>query len=158
MFAPVWPAKGVGNLNHAGEAEERDMRTARMIFVLTLTFIVVGAASVSAQQAAVGQDVKSLAGKWIGYATPTSGSNFPIEVEVKPDGSCTSKLGAAMGTGTIAMDGGKIMADGHINGSGSAAAGARRSEITLSSKDGKQTISGTGRDNNGPYNYQLIKQ
>jgi hypothetical protein len=133
------------------------MRTARIIFVLTLTFIVVGAAYVSAQQAAVGQDVKSLAGKWVGFATPTSGSNFPIEVEVKPDGTYVSQLGATRGSGVITMDGGKLMVDGSINGSGAAAAGARRSEITVSSKDGKQTISGVGRDNQGPYNYQLIK-
>jgi hypothetical protein len=133
------------------------MRTARIIFVLALTFIVVGAAYVSAQQAAVGQDVKSLAGKWVGFATPTSGSNFPIEVEVRPDGTYTSHLGSTQGTGVITMDGGKLMVDGSINGSGAAAAGARRSEITVSSKDGKQTISGVGRDNQGPYNYQLIK-
>jgi hypothetical protein len=134
------------------------MRTARMIFALTLTFIVVGAAYVSAQQAAVGQDVKSLAGKWVGFATPTTGSNFPIEVEVKPDGTYTSQLGSTQGTGTITMDGGKLMVDGSINGHGAATAGARRSEITVSSKDGKQTISGIGRDNQGPYNYQLIKK
>ena len=129
-----------------------------MILVLVLSFVVVGTTYVSAQQAAVGQDVKSLAGKWVGWATPTSGSNFPIEVEVSPDGSYTSTLGAAMGNGTIKMEGGKLMAEGHINGSGAAAAGTRRSEITLSSKDGKQTISGTGRDDRGPYSYQLVKQ
>ena len=63
-----------------------------------------------------------------------------------------------MGTGTIKIAGGKLIAEGHLNGSGAAAAGAGRSEITVSSKDGKQTISGTGRENQGPYNFQLIKQ
>ena len=135
-----------------------EMRTARRILVLTLMFVVFAAAYVAAQQAAPGQDVKSLAGKWVGWGTPTSGSNFPVEVDVQPDGSYTSMMGSTMGKGTIKMEGGKLMAEGHITGSGSPAAGVGRSQLTLTSKEGKQKISGAGRDDRGPYNYELTKQ
>jgi hypothetical protein len=129
------------------------MRTARTILGFTLMFVVFAAASVAAQ------DVKSLAGKWVGMASPTSGSNVPLEVEVKPDGSYTSKWGSTMGKGAIKMDGGKLTAEGNlISGTGTAAAGTGKSELTLTSKDGKQVISGTGRDSGGPYNFQLTKQ
>ena len=37
-------------------------------------------------------------------------------------------------------------------------AGTGKSELTVTSKDGKQIISGTGRDSGGPYNFQLTKQ
>lgn len=135
------------------------MRTRRTIAGLTVAFIVFAAAYVSAQQAAVpGQDVKSLTGKWVGWATPTSGSNVPIEVEVRPDGSYTSMMGATTGSGTIMVDRGKLLADGHITGSGAPAAGTGRAELTVSTKDGKQMISGVGRDERGPYNFRLMKQ
>ena len=129
------------------------MRTARRILGFTLTVVVFAAAYVSAQ------DVKSLAGKWVGVASPTSGSNVPLQVEVKPDGSYTSMWGTTMGKGVIKMDGGKLTAEGNlISGTGTAAAGAGKSELTHTSKDGKQVISGTGRDSGGPYNFQLTKQ
>ena len=129
------------------------MRIARTILGFTLMFVVFAAASVSAQ------DVKSLAGKWVGMASPTSGSNVPLEVEVKPDGSYTSKWGSTMGKGVIKMDGGKLTAEGNlISGTGTAAAGAGKSELTVTSKDGKQVISGAGRDSGGPCNFQLTKQ
>src|SRR3954453_5898971 len=95
-----------------------DMRTARTMLGFSLMFVALVAGSVSAQQAMVGQDVKSLAGKWIGWATPTSGSAFPIEVEVQPDGSYTSQMRSTLGNGVIKQDGSKLVAEGHITGSG----------------------------------------
>ena len=133
-----------------------EMRAARTILGFTLMFVVFAAAYVSAQQAV---DVKSLAGNWIGFASPTSGSNVPLQVEVKPDGSYTSKWGSTMGKGVIKMDGGKLIAEGNlITGTSTAAAGVGKSELTVTSKDGKQVVSGTGRDQQGPYNFQLTKQ
>jgi hypothetical protein len=121
--------------------------------------VVFAATYVSAQQAMVAEDVKSLAGKWIGWLTPTSGSNVQVEVDVKPDGTYTSKLGTTMGKGTIKKEGGKLMAEGNlISGPGTAAAGAGKSELTVTSKDGKQLISGNGRDQHGPYNFRLTRQ
>ena len=131
------------------------MRTARAIG-FALMFGVFAAATVSAQAPA---DVKSLAGKWTGYASPTRGSNVPLEVMVKPDGTYASKWGGKDGTGSIKMEGGKLMAEGHLlYGTGATTAGTGKSELTLTTKDGKQMISGVGRDNDGPYNFQLTKQ
>lgn len=135
------------------------MRTARAMTVLALMFLVLTAAYASAQQAAVaGQDVQSLAGKWIGWGIPTSGSNFPVEVTVQPDGSYTSMMGSTIGQGTIKADGGKLTAEGSISGAAAPGAGQGRSELTVSTKDGKQMIEGAGRDQTGPYNFRLTKQ
>ena len=63
------------------------------------------------------------------------------------------------GQGTIKVAGGRLMADGHlVTGPNVTTAGEEKSELTLSSKSGKQVISGTGRDNDGPYAFQLTKQ
>jgi len=130
------------------------MRRARTILVLTLMFVVVAAASVSAQQ-----DVKSLSGKWVGWLTPTRGGNLPVEVDVQPDGSYTSQVGSTIGKGKITMEGGKIMAEGQlVNGVGGEQAGVGKSQLTVTSKDGKQMISGDGRNDLGPFNYRLTKK
>ena len=91
------------------------MRTARTVLGFTLMFVVFAAAYVSAQQAAPA-DIKSLAGKWSGYASPTRGSNVPLEVTVKPDGTYASKWGGQNGTGTIKMEGGKATATSGMTG------------------------------------------
>jgi hypothetical protein len=121
--------------------------------------VVFAAPSVSAQQALPAQDVKSLAGKWVGWLTPTSGGNVPLQVQVAPDGSYTSTIGATIGKGTIQVEGGKLMAEGQlVTGSRTAEAGVGRAQLSLSNKDGRQMITGTGRDEQGPYNFQLTKQ
>ena len=132
----------------------------RTILLLTFfMFVVFAAPDVSAQQALPAQDVKSLAGRWVGWMTPTSGGNVPLEVQVAPDGSYTSTIGATIGKGIIKMDAGKLMAEGQlVTGTRVAEAGVGRSQLTLSSKDGKQMITGVGRDEQGPYNFQLTKQ
>jgi hypothetical protein len=136
------------------------MQTAKRILALTLMFVVVAAVSVSAQQAAPAapKDVKSLAGKWKGFATPASGSGFPVEVVIQPDGSYVSMMGATSGRGTIKMDGGKFTAEGHLSGPAGVAAGAGKSQLSVSTKGGKQVMSGAGRNDAGPFNYELTKE
>jgi hypothetical protein len=134
---------------------EMEMRAAKPILVLTVMFVVFAAAYVSAQQ----PDIKSLAGKWRGYAIPTRGSNVPLEIDVTPDGSYATLWGGKSGVGRIMMEGGKLMADGHLlYGTGTTTAGQGKAELTLTTKDGKQMMSGAGRDDDGPYNFQLTKQ
>lgn len=104
------------------------------------------------------KDVKSLAGKWKGWATPASGSGFPVEVQIQPDGSYTAMMGATSGRGTIKMDGGKFTAEGALSGPAGVAAGAGKSQLSVGTKGGKQVISGAGRNDAGPFNYELTKQ
>jgi hypothetical protein len=127
-----------------------------VISLVALMVVAFAAAGVWAQQALPSQDVKSLAGKWVGRITP---SNEVLQVQIQPDGSYTSVRGTTTGEGTIKMDGGKLMADGHlVTGPNVAVAGPEKAQLTLSNKAGKQMISGTGRDNEGPYSFQLTKQ
>jgi hypothetical protein len=131
-----------------------EMRTARTILGFTLMFVMFAAAYVSAQG-----DVKSLAGKWLGYAILTSGSQVTLQVEVKPDGTYTSRWGDTSGKGVIKKQGDKLMAEGSLtSGASTAIAGAGKSDLTLTEKDGKQKIAGFGRDQQGPYSFELTKQ
>lgn len=130
------------------------------VVALTAMVVVLAAAFVSAQQASPpGQDLQTLAGRWVGWATPTSGPNVALEVDLKPDGSYISRWGEREGAGILKVEGGKVMAEGQlITGTGTAAAGVGRSELTLTNRDGKQIMSGKGRDAQGPYSFRLTKQ
>jgi hypothetical protein len=133
------------------------MRTTRPILVVTAVMLVAFAAA--AYVPAQAQDLQSLAGKWRGFASPTRGSNVPLEVDLQPDGTYTSMWGSAIGKGVVKNENGKLVAEGQIvNGATAVVAGTGRSELTLTTKDGKQMITGAGRDNDGPYNFQLTKQ
>src|SRR5262245_58910074 len=103
--------------------------------------VVFAAAYVSAQQAT--PDVQSLAGKWAGGASPTKGSNVPLQVDLKPEGSYTSTWGSRMGQSTVNMEGRKLERQ-IVNGTGAAAAGFGKSETTLTSKGGKHVVSSVG--------------
>src|SRR5262249_8971566 len=150
-------AAGAG---HPGSSEEGDMsmKIPRMLLALASLLVVFAAAYVAAPQVASGQDIQRLAGRWIGWMSPTRGSSVPIEVDVKPDGSYTSKWGSREGRGVVRMEGGKLMAEGQLaTGTGQPAQGTGKSELNLTVKDGKQTITGIGRDDEGPFNFQLTK-
>src|SRR5262245_56575035 len=127
-----------------------------VVCVLAVMVVVSAAADVWAQQAMPAQDVKSLAGKWVGRMTP---SNQVLEIQIQPDGTDTSVRGTTTGQGTITMVGGRLMADGYlVTGPNVTTAGPEKTQLTLSDKGGKQVISGTGRDNEGPYAFQPTKQ
>src|SRR5262245_50005517 len=112
------PVLDSGHVHRQDKEGQMEMRTTRRILILAVMLGAVAAAYVSAQE------VASLVGKWRGIASPTRGSNVPLEVEFKPDGSYTSKWGATMGKGTVKKEGGKLIAEGQIvMGSTAVAAG-----------------------------------
>jgi hypothetical protein len=134
------------------------MRMVKRILATTLAIVVCTAVAASAQQqpSPAVKDIQSLAGKWTGWGTPASGSAFPIEVDVKPDGSYTvMSAGATSGQGRFKLQGDKITSEGHLGG-GDPTKGT--SQATVSTKGGKTVMSGSGRNDRGPFNYELTKQ
>ena len=127
------------------------MRKAKTVLALTLVLAVSMVVCASAQQA----DVKSLAGKWKGWATGTGGTSMPAEVIIAADGSYTSLIGANSGRGNIKADKGKYMAEGHLSGT---PVGTGMSSLTVADKGGKKVMSGQGRNDVGPYSFELTKE
>ena len=140
------------------------MRTVERILTITLMFVL-GAVYASAQQpsalpAAV-TDIQTLAGKWSGWGTGASGSSFPIEVVVQPDGTYTSMMGATSGQGRFKLVDCKITGittEGHLSASAGGAGVSTVSQATVGAKGGKQVLSGLGLNDAGPFNYELTKQ
>jgi hypothetical protein len=137
------------------------MWTLKRILTVTLMFVVLGAVYALAQQPAPTPavlDIQKLAGKWTGWATPASGSGIPIEVVIKPDGTYTSMMGANSGQGRLNVVDCKITGiatEGQLSGTPT---GTGVSQATVETKGGKQTLSGAGRNDAGPFNYELTKQ
>jgi hypothetical protein len=90
---------------------------AKRVLAFALMLVVFMAVTVLAQQVLPMPELQKLAGKWSGWGTSTSGSAFPIEVQIQPDGICStwtttyvsqmeSTAGTATSQVTIAPKGG----------------------------------------------------
>jgi hypothetical protein len=144
------------------------MRMVKRILALTLMIVVCTAVVASAQQqqpapaappaatpSPAVKDIQSLAGKYTGWGTPASGSAFPIEVVINPDGSYTTMSGANTGKGKLKLNGDKITTEGQTGGADPVVG---MSQASVTTKGGKTVISGAGRNDRGPFNYELTKQ
>jgi hypothetical protein len=98
--------------------------------------------------------VDALAGTWQGFANQ-AGVSLPVTVNVRPDGSYTSSIGAATGSGTLRVVQGNIVTTGHL--SGPAFGSERQTTARLVDQDGRRMLVGDGRDDRGPFSYQLQK-
>jgi hypothetical protein len=129
--------------------------------VLVVVSLATGCASRSSSTGspsamATAPNVQTLAGRWDGWMKGATGNTAPVQVMVNPDGSYTSQMGASSGSGTIQVVDGKIMTKGHL--SGSAFGSDRQSVVTVVEKGGRPTITGEGRNDAGPYSYELTKR
>jgi hypothetical protein len=103
-------------------------------------------------------DVKSLSGRWVGYATGTSaGSPDPSELTINPDGTYTSRTAARYQHGTVSIGDGRITFTRRGASAGSATE-SRESTAVLQERGGKRALVGRGRSDSGPYSYELIEQ
>jgi hypothetical protein len=103
-------------------------------------------------------DVKSLNGKWAGYITgPTSGSPLPSEWIIN-DGTFTARTGASSSTGPVTISDGKIT--GLRTGGSGTGGGTLTSAWTavLQDRGGKRVLVGQGRNDFGPYSFELTEQ
>jgi hypothetical protein len=136
-------------------------RTGSMCLYAVLVVLAAGACASSSQTApaasAVTQpDVAMLAGTWQGFATMSGGpGGLPVTVRVRPDGSYASTVGASSGTGTFVVRDGSIVTTGHLSGSAFGSEG--RGTAVLQQKQGRLTLVGEGRNDRGPYSYELVK-
>jgi hypothetical protein len=101
-------------------------------------------------------DVKSLAGNWDGWMKGATGGSAPVQVTVNPDGTYTSKMGASSGSGTFQVVDGKVLTKGHL--SGSAFGSDRQSVVTVVDRGGRPVITGEGRNDAGPYSFELTRR
>ncbi len=101
-------------------------------------------------------DVGTLAGTWEGYLKGASGNSTPIQVKVNADGTYTSQIGASTGSGTFRVVDGQVMTKGHL--SGSAFGADTQSVVRVVEKSGRPILFGEGRNEAGPYSYELTKR
>lgn len=98
--------------------------------------------------------IDALAGTWQGFAKH-AGVSLPVMVNVQPDGTYTSSIGSVTGSGTIRVVDGNILTTGHL--SGPAFGSGRQTTARLIDQDGRRVLVGDGRDDRGPFSYQIQK-
>jgi hypothetical protein len=126
--------------------------------LLVLLSTVVGCAPATSGSAVQVTDVKSLTGKWLGYATGTaSGTPNPIELTINPDGTWTSRTGAQAQNGIVSLNDGKITFT-RQGASGPSTTVLQGSTAVLQERGGKRVLVGQGRSDYGPYSYEFTEQ
>ena len=98
--------------------------------------------------------VDALAGTWQGFANQ-AGVSLPVTVNVRPDGTYTSSIGSATGTGMLRVVEGTVLTTGHL--SGPAFGAERQTAARLIDQDGRRMLIGDGRNDRGPFSYQIQK-
>ncbi len=126
--------------------------------LVVLLGTVAGCAPATSGGAIPVSDVKSLAGKWLGYAVGTAaGAANPIELTINPDGTWTSRSGAQVQNGVISLNDGKISFT-RQGASGPSTTVLQASTAVLQERDGKRVLVGQGRSDFGPYSYEFTEQ
>ena len=132
-------------------------RFASLALVLLLSTVVGCAPATSGSSIAV-SDVKSLSGKWLGYATgPSAGAPIPFELTINPDGTWTSHSGAQVQNGVVRLNDGKIRFERGA-ASGPSTTVLQASTAVLEERGGKRVLVGQGRSDYGPYSYEFTEQ
>ena len=136
------------------------MRPMRFLAVVIVAVSAVAGASTPgmAQMAAPSSTeagLDALAGKWDGWWI--GATSLPVEVDVKPDGTYTSRVGTDTGWGTFRLVNGVIVVKGHLSGADAPLAD-RTATATLGQKGGVPMLTGDGRTSEGPYSFTLTKR
>jgi hypothetical protein len=126
--------------------------------LIVLLSTMVGCAPAASGRAVPVTDVKSLSGKWLGWATGTgAGTPNPIDLTINPDGTWTSRTGAQVQNGVVSLNDGKISFT-RQGASGGSTTVLQASTAGLQERDGKRVLIGQGRSDYGPYTYEFTEQ
>jgi hypothetical protein len=126
--------------------------------LLALLTSVVGCATAPPENTIQVSDVKSLSGKWLGYATGTAaGAPQAIELTINPDGTYISRIGAQVQSGTVRVNKGKVRF-ARDAASATSATVMTGSTAVLQERGGRRVLVGQGRSDYGPYSYEFTEQ
>ncbi len=126
--------------------------------LLVLLSAVVGCSTAPPGNAIQVTDVKSLSGKWLGFATgPSAGAPNPMDLTINPDGTWFSRTGAQHQSGTVSISDGKITFS-RGSASGSSTTLFQSSTAVLQERAGRRVLVGQGRSDVGPYSYEFTEQ
>jgi hypothetical protein len=125
---------------------------------LVLLIAVVGCATTPSPRALPVDNVATLSGKWLGYATGTAaGAPNAVELTINPDGTWTSRTGAQVQNGTVTINAGTVNFT-RQGASGGSATVFSSSTAVLQERDGRRVLVGQGRSDYGPYTYEFTEQ
>ena len=134
------------------------MKCARTPLLVMLLLASVGCATATSEKTIQVGDVKSLSGKWLGYATGTAaGAPQAIELIISPDGTYVSRIGAQVQSGTVSVKEGKV-SFARDAASATSITVITASTAVLQEREGRRVLVGQGRSDYGPYSYEFTEQ
>jgi hypothetical protein len=141
--------------------EEHPMNAARgracvSLAIILFTLNALGCATSGATPVAA-KDISSLAGKWTGWVRLPTGGSVPGTFELSPSGEYVTRAGAFTTSGKAQVkDGAMVMVS--TGGTGPLGINERTSTASLAERSGMLVLSGTGRADVGPFDFEFTRQ
>jgi hypothetical protein len=144
-------------------AKEDDMVTTRrsacvMLTIALFAMTVNGCVSAGTTTPVAVKDLSSVAGKWTGWIRTTGSGSLPATFELTPGGDYTTRTEGYSTQGKAQVkDGGLVLVG--TSGTGRLGVSGRTSTASLVERAGGiQVLTGSGRDDIGPFEFEFTKQ
>jgi multidrug efflux pump subunit AcrB len=143
--------------------KEDDMITMRRSapVLLTIAFFavtVIGCASTGTTTPVAVKDFSAIAGKWSGWIRTTGSGSIPATFELTPAGDYVTRTEGYNTQGKAQIKDGALVLVG-TSGSGRLGVSARTSTASITERSGGMLVmTGTGRDDIGPFDFEFTKQ
>ncbi len=130
-----------------------------IVMAVLVAGVIAGCATGGTVKQLTPADLASLAGTWQGLVSPVSGSNYPVTLMIKPDGTYTTQGGAFMSAGKIdIVDGYVHFVSTSATGTGAVASGERSGSAAVMDRGDSWGLVGKGYvQMSGPFNFNFSK-
>lgn len=129
------------------------------LLIVVFTASALGCATSSGTPKYIGpNDLPSLAGTWVGFATLPSGRTFDTTANISPSGDYVVHGRGFKATGKAVVKDGNLLITS-TSTSGGLTTGDRTSTASLSQRsDGALVLNGYGHSDAGPFNFLITRQ
>ena len=129
-----------------------------MLTIALFAMTVIGCASAGTTTPVAVQDLSSLAGKWTGWIRGTGGGASSATFELTPGGDYVTRTEGFSTQGKAQVKDGAVILMG-TGGTGRLGVSGRTSTASIAERPGGVLVmTGTGRDDIGPFNFEFTKQ
>ena len=128
-----------------------------MLTIVLFATVVIGCATGGPTTPVAVKDLSSLAGKWTGWIRTTGSGSIPATFELSPGGDYTTRTEGFNTVGKAQLKDNAIVLVG-TGGSGRLGVSGRTSTASIIERGGVLVMSGSGRDDIGPFDFEFTKQ
>ena len=128
-----------------------------MLTIALFAVIALGCATTGTTTPVAVKDFSAVAGKWTGWIQTTGSGSNPATFELTPGGDYVTRTEGFNTQGKAQIKDGSLILTG-TGGSGRLGVSPRTSTAWIGERAGMLIMTGSGRDDIGPFNFEFTKQ